>query len=63
MIEDTDGEDQLLIKSKNPNWETIVKNFKIDPTLKWEKAEVTLINQNNINFRTIKGTRGTFRKR
>ncbi len=49
-------------KIKNPNWETVVKNFKIDPTLKWEKAEVTLINQNNINFRTIKGTRGTLEK-
>ena len=43
-------------KFKNKNWEKI-KNLKIDPTLKWEKAEVLEINENGINFKTLKGVK------
>ena len=32
-------------KIKNPNWKKIIKNLRIDPTLNWEKAEITGINE------------------
>jgi len=45
-------------KIKNPNWKKIVKNLKIDPTLNWKKAEILTINENGINFETLKGLKG-----
>tara|TARA_B100000963_G_scaffold348135_1_gene355299 strand:+ start:20596 stop:22944 length:2349 start_codon:yes stop_codon:yes gene_type:complete len=49
-------------KFKNSNWENVVKNFKIDPTLNWKKAEITLLDQNNIFFKTLKGVNGKIEK-
>ena len=42
-------------KIKNSNWEKITNNLKIDPTLNWKKAEILTINDNGINFKTLKG--------
>ena len=42
-------------KFKNKNWENKLKNLRIDPTLNWEKAEIVEINENGINFKTLKG--------
>ena len=35
-----------------------IKNFKIDPTLNWEKAEVVEVNNERINFITFNGEKG-----
>ena len=40
-------------KIKNKNWEKKVSQFKIDPTLKWELAEVTSLSEDIIEFETI----------
>ncbi len=45
-------------KIKNPSWEKIIKNLRIDPTLNWEKAEIIGINENGINFETFSGLKG-----
>ena len=45
-------------KIKNPNWEKIIKNLRIDPTLNWKKAEITGINESGINFETFSGLKG-----
>ncbi|OUV61285.1 MAG: penicillin-binding protein [Candidatus Pelagibacter sp. TMED128] len=45
-------------KFKNPNWEKKVNNFKLDPTLNWQKAEILKINQNGINFKILNGDIG-----
>ena len=45
-------------KIKNPNWEKIIKNLRIDPTLNWKKAEITGINEGGINFETFSGLKG-----
>ena len=45
-------------KFENTNWKTKLKNLKIDPTLDWKKAEIITVNNNSINFRTLKGTNG-----
>jgi len=46
-------------KLKDSNWEEKIKNFKIDPTLNWKSAEILKINENGINFKTLKGLKGT----
>ncbi len=33
-------------KNRDVNWKEKLDNFQIDPTLKWEKAEITEINEN-----------------
>ena len=48
----------LTNKIKDPNWKKQVDNLKIDPTLKWELAEITTTDLNGINFKTLKGTTG-----
>ena len=45
-------------KIKDPKWEQRIKNFKIDPTLNWNFAEILKINLEGINFKTLSGTRG-----
>ena len=45
-------------KIKDPKWEQRIKNFKIDPTLNWDFAEILKINLEGINFKTLSGTRG-----
>ncbi len=45
-------------KIKDKNWEKKIKNFKIDPTLNWEKAEVVEVNNERINFITFNGEKG-----
>jgi penicillin-binding protein 1A len=51
-------------KLKNPNWETVIKNLKIDTTLNWKKAEILSIDESGITFKTLKGLKGnvTLRK-
>ncbi len=38
---------------KNNNWKKKLKNFKLDPTLKWEFAEIKEINNSLIKFNLI----------
>ena len=45
-------------KIEDSNWEKKVKNFKIDPTLNWVKAEILNIDENGFNFKTLKGLNG-----
>tara|TARA_X000001036_G_scaffold143327_1_gene136175 strand:+ start:2153 stop:4501 length:2349 start_codon:yes stop_codon:yes gene_type:complete len=45
-------------KLKDSNWKEKIKNFKIDPTLNWEKVEIVEIKENGINFKTLKGLKG-----
>ncbi len=37
----------------NKNWEKKIKQFKLDPTLNWELAEIIKLNGNEIKFKTI----------
>ena len=46
-------------KAKNSNWLTIVKNIKIDPTLNWNQAEILTISENGVDFKILKGLKGT----
>ena len=41
-------------KLKDKNWESKLEKYKLDPTLKWEFAEITEIDNSNIYFKTIK---------
>ena len=41
-------------KFKDKNWESKLEKYKLDPTLKWELAEITEIDNSNIYFKTIK---------
>ena len=41
-------------KLKDKNWESKLEKYKLDPTLKWELAEITEIDNSNIFFKTIK---------
>ena len=40
-------------KVKNKNWKKKIDKFKLDPTLNWEFAEITNIENTEIKFRTI----------
>ena len=48
----------IVNKNKDSNWEKKIKNYKIDPTLGWEIAEVISLNENEINLKTQKGIKG-----
>ncbi len=41
-------------KIKNKNWKNILDKFKLDPTLKWEFAEIIEVNNLQLKFKTIK---------
>jgi len=45
-------------KFKNSNWQKVVKNLKIDPTLNWKKAEITEVDLSGIKFKTLKNITG-----
>ena len=40
-------------KFKNKKWETKINQYKLDPTLKWNFAEITNLNNNEIKFKII----------
>ena len=40
-------------KQKNKNWETKIDQFKLDPTLNWYFAEITSLDDDQINFKII----------
>ena len=40
-------------KLKNKKWEMKINQYKLDPTLNWNLAEIVSINDNKINFKTI----------
>ena len=40
-------------KIKNKNWQNIVSKFKLDPTLKWQLAEISSIENDKIEFEMI----------
>ena len=46
-------------KFKDKNWEKKIKNFKIDPTLNWKKAEIIKVDEIGITFRTLEGIKNT----
>ena len=51
-------------KFKDSNWLKKIKNLKIDPTLNWKRAEILMINKDEIQFKTLDGLLGkiTFQK-
>ena len=40
-------------KIKSKNWKKKISQYKLDPTLNWYFAEITSLNNNEINFKTI----------
>ena len=40
-------------KIKNKNWKNTITKYKLDPTLNWNIAEITSLNNEEIRFRTI----------
>ncbi len=40
-------------KFKQKNWKKIIDNYKLDPTLNWEFAEITQVNNSNLEFQTV----------
>ena len=40
-------------KVKNKNWEKLISNLKLDPTLNWDIAEIISLSENQINFKLI----------
>jgi penicillin-binding protein 1A len=40
-------------KIKDKNWKNKLEKFRLDPTLKWEFAEIVGLNKTQINFKTI----------
>jgi penicillin-binding protein 1A len=40
-------------KLKNKNWKTKIEQFKLDPSLKWELAEVISLENNEIRFKIL----------
>ena len=43
----------LTNKIKNKNWQNIISNFKLDPTLKWQFAEISSLENDKIEFEII----------
>ena len=40
-------------KIRNKNWEKVLSNYKLDPTLNWHFAEIISLNDNEIKFELI----------
>ena len=40
-------------KFTNPNWENKIKNFDIDPTLKWKNGEIILLTNEDITVKLL----------
>jgi len=45
-------------KLKNSNWQKKIDNLKIDPTLKWSKAEILNISESGLDFKILNGSKG-----
>ena len=41
-------------KIRNKNWDKTISKYKLDPTLNWSLAEITSVENNEINFKLIK---------
>ena len=41
-------------KFKNKNWENILSQYKLDPTLNWKIAEIQSVNDTEVKFKTFK---------
>ena len=41
-------------KLKNKNWENILSQYKLDPTLNWKIAEIQSVNDTEVKFKTFK---------
>ena len=52
MIAEKAGEVLLLINLKI-NWKEIISQYKLDPTLNWQFAEIISIDDSKIQFVTI----------
>ena len=46
----------IVNKITNKNWQKRLDRFKLDPTLDWNLAEVTIINENELKFKTLDKT-------
>ena len=57
----------LTNKIKYKNWKNLLDKIKLDPTLKWEFAEIIEVNNTQLKFKTInknkKNVEGTFTKK
>ena len=40
-------------KIKNKNWQKIVSEYKLDPTLNWKFTEIISLDENKIEFEAI----------
>ena len=40
-------------KLQNKNWKNKIEQFKLDPTLSWEFAEIVSLENNKIGFKTL----------
>ena len=43
----------IINKLKNKDWEKIISQYKLDPTLDWHIAEIISVEENNIKFKII----------
>ena len=43
----------IINKLKNKDWEKIISQYKLDPTLDWQIAEIISVEENNIKFKII----------
>ncbi len=50
-------------KFKDKKWKKKINQYKLDPTLKWKFAEILGINENGINFKTLKNLKGHIKAR
>ena len=41
-------------KIKNKNWQNIISQYRLDPTLNWHLAEITSLNNEIVKFKLIK---------
>ncbi len=46
-------------KIKNENWKTKISQYKLDPTLNWQFAEIISLDENNIDFKIINEKKST----
>ena len=43
----------IVNRIKNKNWQNIISKYQIDPTLNWNLAEITFLNNDEIKFQII----------
>ena len=44
---------RITNKIKNENWQNIISQYKLDPTLDWKFAQITSFDNNNIQFQIL----------